>query len=215
MDDAKARTVLVACCRRLHGLGFVPATDGNASVLLARGRILLTPPGREKRELAEGDLLVVDGEGRVLEGEGQPSTETAVHLLCYRRRSDVGAVVHAHPPVATAFAVAGVPLEAAVLPEGVATVGGIPTVQYATPGTGALARAFEPWIGGYDAFLLASHGALTLGTGPEEALHRMERLEHLAKVTLAARLLGGPILLTDEERVALGAGSGRPRPPAA
>ena len=136
-----------------------------------------------------------------------------MHAFCYAARRDVGGVVHAHPPVATAFAAAGVPLDAPVMPEIVVTVGRVPLVPYATPGTAELARALEPWLEGHDAFLLASHGVLTLGRDVREALHRMERVEHLAKVTLAARLLGGPRALTDAQVDSLLSPGGPPRPP--
>ncbi|MFN7988121.1 MAG: class II aldolase/adducin family protein [Thermoanaerobaculia bacterium] len=211
MDAAEARSALVSCGRRLDALGFTPATDGNVSARLGPDRLLLTPSGKEKGSLAPEDLLVVDLAGRVVEGGGRPSTETPMHLLCYRKRGDVGGVVHAHPPVATAFAAAGVPLDAPVMPEIVVTVGAVPLVPYATPGTEELALALEPWIERHDAFLLASHGVLALGRDVREALHRMERVEHLARVTLAARLLGGPRPLTDAQVVSL-LGVAPPRP---
>lgn len=210
MDHAAVRAGLVACGRRLDALGFAPATDGNISARLGPHALLVTPAGREKGGLSPEELLVVDLEGTVVGGAGRPSTETPMHLLCYRRRGDVGGVVHAHPPVATAFAAAGVPLDAPVMPEIVLTVGAIPLVPYATPGTEELARALEPWVDGHDAFLLASHGVLTLGRDVREALHRMERVEHLAKVTLAARLLGGPRPLTDAQVVSLFSGAAPP-----
>ena len=203
MESPDPRLALVACGRRLDALGFAPATDGNVSARLAEGRFLVTPAGREKGSLRPEELLVVDAEGRVLEGAGRPSTETPMHLRCYRTRPGVRAVVHAHPPVATAFAASGVPLDAAVMPEMVLTVGPVPLVPYATPGTEELARALEPWLEEHDAFLLASHGVLALGGDLREALHRMERVEHLAKVTLAARLLGGPRPLSDAQVVSL------------
>ena len=209
-----ARAALVACGRRLDALGFAPATDGNVSARLGSGRFLLTPAGREKGSLTPEEVLVVDLEGRVVEGAGRPSTETPMHLLCYRRRHDVGGVVHAHPPFATAFAAAGVALDAPVMPEIVLTVGTVPLVPFATPGTEELARALEPWVDGHDAFLLASNGVLTLGRDVREALHRMERVEHLAKVTLAARILGGPRALTDDQVVSILGGGGPKGPPA-
>lgn len=192
MDAAAARAAVVACGRRLDALGFAPATDGNVSVRLGPEAVLVTPAGREKGSLAPEELLVVDLDGRVVEGGGQPTTETPMHLLCYRRRRDVGGIVHAHPPLATAFAASGLPLDATVMPEVVVTVGAVPLVPYAAPGSGELATALEPWVADHDAFLLASHGVLSLGRDAREALHRMERVEHLAKVSLAARLLGGP-----------------------
>ena len=213
MDHAAARAALVSCGRRLDALGFAPATDGNVSQRLGPHALLVTPAGREKGGLSPEELLLVDLEGTIVEGEGRPSTETPMHLFCYRRRGDVGGVVHAHPPVATAFAAAGGPLDAPVMPEIVLTVGAIPLVPYATPGTEELARALEPWIDRHDAFLLASHGVLTLGRDVREALHRMERVEHLAKVTLAARLLGGPRPLSDAQVVSLFSGGAPPGPP--
>lgn len=213
MESTDPRLELVACGRRLDALGFAPATDGNLSARLGGGRFLVTPAGREKGSLRPEDLLVVDGEGRVLEGTGRPSTETPMHLVCYRRRPDVHGVVHAHPPVATAFAASGASLDAPVMPEIVLTVGPVPLVPYATPGTEELARALDPWVEAHDAFLLASHGVLALGVGLREALHRMERVEHLAKVTLAARLLGGPRALSEAQVVSLLA-TAAPRPAA-
>ncbi len=210
MDHATHRAALVSCGRRLDALGFAPATDGNISARLGPRALLVTPAGREKGGLSPDDLLLVDLEGTVVAGTGHPSTETPMHLLCYRRRGDVGGVVHAHPPVATAFAAAGMSLDAPVMPEIVLTVGAIPLVPYATPGTEELARALEPWVDDHDAFLLASHGVLTLGRDVREALHRMERVEHLAKVTLAARLLGGPRPLTDAQVVSLFSGAAPP-----
>lgn len=210
MDHATYRAALVSCGRRLDALGFAPATDGNISARLGPHALLVTPAGREKGGLLPDDLLLVDLEGTVVAGTGHPSTETPMHLLCYRRRGDVGGVVHAHPPVATAFAAAGMSLDAPVMPEIVLTVGAIPLVPYATPGTEELARALEPWVDDHDAFLLASHGVLTLGRDVKEALHRMERVEHLAKVTLAARLLGGPRPLTDAQVVSLVSGAAPP-----
>lgn len=202
-ESPDPRAALVACGRRLDALGYAPATDGNVSARLGPGRFLVTPAGREKGSLLPEELLVVDAAGRVLEGDGRPSTETPMHLLCYRRRPDVHGIVHAHPPVATAFAASGVSLDAPVMPEIVLTVGPVPLVPYATPGTEELAAALEPWVAGRDAFLLASHGVLALGSDLREALHRMERVEHLAKVTLAARLLGGPQPLSAAQVVSL------------
>lgn len=203
MVSTDLRLALLACGRRLDALGFAPATDGNLSARVGPDRYLVTPAGREKGSLLPEDLLVVDADGRVLEGTGRPSTETRMHLLCYRKRPGVGGVVHAHPPVATAFAASGAPLDAPVMPEIILTVGPVPLVPYATPGTEELARALEPWIEGHDAFLLASHGVLALGEDLREALHRMERVEHLAKVTLAARLLGGPRPLSEAQVASL------------
>jgi len=200
--DAAVRSAVVSCGRRLDLLGFAPATDGNVSARLG-DRVLLTPAGREKGALGPDELLVVGLDGDVLAGAGRPSTEAPMHLACYRKRPDVGGVVHAHPPFATAFAASGLSLDAATTPETVLTVGEVLLVPYATPGTEELAHALEPSLERHDAFLLANHGVLTLGRDVAEALHRMERVEHLAKVTLFARLLGGPRVLTEAQVAAI------------
>ena len=122
-----------------------------------------------------------------------------MHLRIYRRRNDVQAVVHAHPPVATAFAVCGEVLNDPVLPEVIVALGPIALVPYATPGTEALADRFEPLLTGHDVFLLANHGATTLGPTVEVAYARMESLEHSARILLAARLLGRVRTLTAEQ----------------
>lgn len=197
------RAALVAACRRLDGLGFVAATDGNLSCRLGPDRLLVTPSGRSKGELEAGDLLVTDLEGRVVEGNGRPSSELPMHLFVYRRRDDVGAVVHAHPPAASGFAVAGIDLTEPVMPEIVLTVGPIPLARYATPSTADVPRSLEPLIDGHQAFLLESHGVLCVGRHLTEALHRMERVEHVARVDLVARLLGRPRALSEGEVLAL------------
>jgi len=194
MTDARAG--LAAAGRRLDRLGFVPATDGNLSLRVAPDRLLVTPSGRPKGDLGEEEFLVTDLDGRVVAGSGVPSSELAMHLAVYRSRPDVGAVVHAHPPTASGFSVAGVDLTQPILPEILLTVGPVPLTRYARPGTGEIPLSIAPFLDRHDAFLLANHGVLTLGRDLPEALHRMERVEHLARVSLVARLLGGARELT-------------------
>ena len=199
MTMMDGRAGLAAAGRRLDSLGFVPATDGNLSLRISPDRLLVTPSGRPKGDLSEEELLVTDLDGRVVEGEGIPSSELPMHLAVYRRRPDVGAVVHAHPPTASGFSVAGIGLTSPILPEILVTVGPVPLTPYATPGTGEIPAAIAPFLDRHDAFLLANHGVLTLGRDLSEALHRMERVEHLARVALVARLLGGARELTPLE----------------
>lgn len=184
------KQTLVDVCRRLYHRQLLAATDGNVS--LRRGdRLLVTPSGVNKGVVRPDQLLTLDLEGRVVAGEGAPTTEILMHLTAYRRRPDIGAVVHAHPPWATACTIAGVSLEPGVLPEVVLTLGAIPTAPYATTGTSALAEAIRDLILEYDAVLLAHHGALTLGCDLEDAVNKMEKVEHAALVVALARLLGG------------------------
>jgi L-fuculose-phosphate aldolase len=191
------------CCRGLWEGGLIAGADGNVSVRLAPDRVLVTPRGLLKCDLEPSDLVVVDLEGRQLDGCRQATTELDLHLRVYRRRPDCGAVVHAHPPTATAFAVAGEAFPEDVLPEITLLMGEVPVVPYATPGTPALGDAVEPFITGREAVLLANHGALTWGADLAQARIRMESLEHGARILLAARSLGRVTRLTREQLDAL------------
>ena len=177
-------------CRRLYERGLVAGPDGNVSVRLHEGSIVVTPSGMSKVDVTPDDLVLVDPEGRVLDGKGNPSSELRMHLRIYERRADVSAVVHAHPPTATGFAVAGESFMAPVLPEVILQMGEVPIVRYATPGTAELADSFDPYLARHDAFLMANHGATTVGPTLEVAHQRMESLEHAARIILAARMLG-------------------------
>ena len=182
---------IIAVCRRLDQLGFVPATDGNVSARIGRDEILITPSMVAKGSLSLEQLLVVGMDGKVRRGEGKPSSEMKMHLTAYWLRPDVNAIVHAHPPVATGFAAARLGLTEPILPEAVLTLGPVPLAQYATPSTDEVAKSIEKLIIMHNALLLANHGVLTVGSTLDEAMERMERVEHLAKVTLVAALLGG------------------------
>ncbi len=189
--------------RRLDRRGFTASNDGNISVREPDGTFLITASGSRKGYLHEAEVIRIDREGRVLHGAGRPSSETAMHLAAYQARWDVCAVVHAHPPAATAFAVAREPLDQPILPELVATLGVVPVAPYGTPGTPDLVRSLLPYIREHDAVLLANHGAVTFGPDLEEAYFRLERLEHAARILLYARSLGKTSILTPEDVVRL------------
>ncbi|HTE47033.1 MAG TPA: class II aldolase/adducin family protein [Gemmatimonadaceae bacterium] len=189
-ERATAAAAIVVVCRRLYERGLVAGPDGNVSQRLSNGSILVTPTGMSKIDVTPADLVVVDSTGTLLDGRREPSSELRMHLRIYSRRADVQAVVHAHPPTATGFAVAGESFAAPVLPEVILQMGAVPLVRYSTPGTDALADGFEPYLDDHDAFLLANHGATTIGTTLELAHQRMESLEHAAKILLAARSIG-------------------------
>lgn len=190
-DLLPLRQQIIDACRRLDQLGFVPATDGNVSARIGRDEVLITPTMVPKRSLRQEQLLVVGMDGRVKEGSGRPTSEMRMHLTCYWLRPDVTAIVHAHPPVATGFAAARLGLTEPVLPEAVLTLGPVPLAQYATPATDEVARSIEKLITVCNALLLANHGVLTVGATLDQAMERMERVEHLAKITLVSALLGG------------------------
>jgi L-fuculose-phosphate aldolase len=189
-DRAIAAEGIVRVCRRLYERGLVAGPDGNVSVRLTDGTILVTPTALSKVDVTIDDLVIVRLDGAVLDGTRAPSSELRMHLRIYQLRADVHAVVHAHPPTATGFAVAGEGFMSPVLPEVILQMGAVPVVPYVTPGTQAFADSFGPFLGEHDAFLLANHGATTLGASLEVAHQRMESLEHAAKILLTARLLG-------------------------
>jgi len=197
--EFEARRSIVEVGKRIWQRGYVAANDGNLSVRLTDGRVVVTPTGRSKGFLEPSDLVIVDREGNKLSGRLEPTSELAMHLFAYERRPDVGAVVHAHPPKATGFAAAGVPLAECVLPEVILTLGKVPLASYATPSTEEVPRSIEELIGGYSAMLLKNHGVLTLGDDIEQAYFRMETVEHFGAITLSARALGGTSPLSREE----------------
>lgn len=184
------RREIVRVCQRLYEKGLIAGPDGNVSVRLGSDRVLVTPAGMSKVDVTVDDLVELSLEGKHLRGSRRASSEVLMHLRIYQRRSDVQAVVHAHPPLATGFAVAGESFSACVLPEMIFQVGWVPLVPYATPGTPQLADAFEPFVAQHDAFLMANHGATTVGPTLTMAHQRMESLEHSARILLTARMLG-------------------------
>ncbi|MDE3215916.1 MAG: class II aldolase/adducin family protein [Gemmatimonadota bacterium] len=201
-DDA-LRAEIVAACRRLDARGLIAGADGNVSARLPDGRILITPRGAFKGDLDPAGLAVVDPDGQGVARNHHASSEVRMHVRIYRRRPDVHAIVHAHPPTATAFAVAGEDFMTPVLPELVAQMGGVPLVPYATPGSDLLADQFEPFLPHHDAFLMANHGATTVGPTLAIAQQRMESLEHAARILLAARQVGRVRPLSDADAAVL------------
>jgi L-fuculose-phosphate aldolase len=189
MDEEQLRQEMVRVCQMLHRKNYLAATDGNVSVRLG-DRLLITPSGINKGLMEAEQVITVDLKGRVLRGEGRPSSEIRMHLLAYELRPDVRAVVHAHLPYATACTLAGISLLEPILPEVVITLGGIPTAPYATPGTAEVPEAIRDFLREFDAILLSRHGAMTVGREVMDAYNKMEKLEHTARVVLAARLQG-------------------------
>lgn len=177
--------------KRIYDKGFVAANDGNITVKVNNNEFWATPTGVSKGYMTPDMLIKVDGEGRVLEGKLKPSSELRMHLRVYRERPDVNAVVHAHPPTATGFAIAGIPLDKYTMPEAIIFLGSVPLTAYGTPSTDEIPDAVSKHIQNYDAFLLQNHGALTLGVDLTTAYFKMETLEFYAKISLVARQLGG------------------------
>ncbi|MBI3871932.1 MAG: class II aldolase/adducin family protein [candidate division Zixibacteria bacterium] len=180
---------MIAIGRRLYERGLIVAAEGNISARLGDGRILVTPAGFCKGRMATDDLAIVDLGGRRLQGAWPATTELGMHLTALRARPDIHACVHAHPPYATAFAVAGIGLADCILPEVVATLGSVPLAEYATPSTPAVGASIEKYLDRFDAFLLKNHGVLTLGVDLESAYRKMETVERFAQIVHLARSL--------------------------
>ncbi len=199
VPESQLRADIVEVGRRLYARGYTASNDGNISVRLDGGRLLMTPKSVCKGFMSPEMMCITDLDGKKLAGERDPSSEMQMHLEVYRQRPDAKAVVHAHPPIATGFAVAGIPLDRAVLAEVVTTLGSVPIAEYATPSTKELPEAVRKYVKAHDGMLLANHGALTLGADLFAAYYKMETIEHFAKISLVARMLGGENLLSRKE----------------
>jgi L-fuculose-phosphate aldolase len=197
--EEQLRAEIVEAGRRLYARGYVASNDGNISARLDDGRLITTPKSVSKGFMTPDMMVIVDYDGKKLAGDRDPSSELPMHLEIYRNRPDVNAVVHAHPPLATGFAVAGIPLTRAVLAEVVTTLGSIPIAEYGTPSTAELPAAVRKYIKAHDGLLLANHGAVTCCRSVMTAYYKMETIEHFAKISLVARLLGREHLISREE----------------
>jgi L-fuculose-phosphate aldolase len=197
-EDEHRRDICTAG-RWIHSRAFVASTDGNISVRLDSRRVLTSPTAVSKGMMSPDDLVITDLRGRKLSGRREASSELAMHLLIYNRRPDVHSVVHAHPPTATAYAAAGIPLNKALLSELIIALGCIPIAPYGTPGTEELSDALEPMVQNYDAILLANHGVVTCGPDLLTAFFRMETVEHFAQVSLTTEILGKQVLLSGRD----------------
>jgi L-fuculose-phosphate aldolase len=198
-SEEQIRADIVEVGRRLWARGYVASNDGNISVRVDDHRLITTPKSVSKGFMTADMMVVTDLNGKKLSGEREASSELKMHLQVYRDRPDARAVVHAHPPTATGFAVAGIPLDRAVLAEVVTTLGSIPIAEYATPSTDELPQACSKYLKAHDGLLLANHGALAIGPDLFTAYHRMETIEHFAKISLVTRTLGQEHLLSRQE----------------
>lgn len=197
--EERLRAEICEVGRRLYARGYVASNDGNISVRLDEGRILATPTSVSKGFMTPDMMVITDLSGQQIAGHRKASSELLMHLAVYEARPDVQAVVHAHPPMATGFAVAGIPLDRAVLAEVITTLGSVPIAAYATPSTAELPAAVRRFVPAHDGMLLANHGALTVGRDLMNAYYKMETIEHFAHISLVARMLGAEHLISREE----------------
>jgi L-fuculose-phosphate aldolase len=197
--ELQLRHDLVEFGRMLHAQAFVAATDGNLSVRMDANRVMITPTGVSKGMMSPNEMVIVDLQGERLSGARRPSSEINMHLTIYRMRPDIGAVVHAHPCTATAFASSGIALDEPLCSEVVITLGSVPLAPYATTGTNELSESLRPFIPDHNAILMANHGVVTYGYDLRQAYLRMEAVEHYAKIVLAAKQLGSSRTLDEQQ----------------
>jgi L-fuculose-phosphate aldolase len=202
-DTDVLRRDIVAVCQRLYQRGFIAGTEGNVSALEGPDRLWITPSGYHKGLLQPADLLLIDLHGQVLFGDGRPSSETPMHLALYRCRPDIRAVVHAHPPLATALTVAGYRLEPPLLPEAVVALGEVPTIPYQMPTTWQFANDVGAAMRQAEAALLENHGSVAVGASLQAAFNKMEIVERAAQILYLAKLLGRVQPLSPEAVTAL------------
>jgi L-fuculose-phosphate aldolase len=193
--ERELRDDIIQIGRLVFQKGWVAANDGNITIRLDAGRILATPTGVCKGLMHPDDLIIVDMQGNKVSGRGERTSEIAMHLKIYELRPEIKSVVHAHPPVATGFATAGKSLNLGLLPEVVIGLGCVPLADYGLPGTPELTEPMLPLIPKYDALLMANHGAVCYGEDVFKAYFRMETMEHFARITMVAELLGGAKVL--------------------
>ncbi|MDD5657523.1 MAG: class II aldolase/adducin family protein [Elusimicrobia bacterium] len=198
-SDAEHRADLVKYGRLLFERGFCPATSGNLSVRLDDCRVLITPTGVSKGDMKPEDMVVISMDGKHRFGRRNASSEKGMHLLIYRLRPEVRAVVHAHPPKATAFACAGIALDQPIASEFSMALGTVPLARYGTPGTPDLAAALEQLMIKHDAVLMGNHGVVTCGKDIFEAHGKLELVEHFAEIVQGTLLAGRQAELSPEE----------------
>jgi len=190
ISEEDRRKDIISICQKMGQKGFITGTDGNVSIRLSSSEYLITPSSLNKSLITTEDLVIINEKGEKISGLHGPSSEIKMHLTAYEQRPDIGAVIHAHPPVSTAFSVAGVSLEDYVLPEEVFTLDCIPTAPFAIPHSQEGAMAIKDLIRQYDALILDHHGTLTVGRDVFDAYNKLEKVEHMALVILIAKLLG-------------------------
>jgi len=191
MNEKQLREQMCDICNKMWQLGWVAANDGNVTAKLEKNRFLTTPTGISKSFITEDKLLVVNEKGEIIEGLAgyKPSSELKMHLRAYKERPDIGAVIHAHPPTATGFALAQIPLDSYSLIESAITIGSVPITPFGTPSTEEVPNSIAPYLNEHDVLLLENHGALAVGADLLTAYYRMETLELCAKTIYVARTL--------------------------
>ena len=199
MEFKREREEICEVCHLLYQRGYAVSNDGNVSLRVGQERILITPSGVGKGRMTPEMLVLCDLEGNVLEGERYPSSESKMHLMVYREREDVMSVVHAHPPMSTAFAICRRPLKERYLAEMIIGLGEVPVTEFAMLSTHEVADSVRPFVHDHNAVLLANHGSLAWGPTLLSAFDRLETVEQTAKVYYYVSRLGGGVEITQEQ----------------
>jgi len=202
LNEDEIKKQIVEIGKRIWQRGYVASNDGNITVMLNDQELLTTPTGVSKGFMTEDMIIKCDKTGKVITGNPKykPSSEVKMHIEVYKERPDIKSVIHAHPPYATSFAVAGIPLNKCVLPEAIIVIGAVNIAPYGLPSTMEIPDRMRPFIKNSDAILLENHGALTFGSDLLNAYHKMETLEHTASIVWKAIQLGNVNVLPEEER---------------
>jgi L-fuculose-phosphate aldolase len=196
--ESQYRNDIIDICKRVHNNGWVASNDGNISIRISPNAVLCTPTGMSKGYLRTDQLVKLDMDGNKLEGELEASSEVKIHLDVFKNKKGINSAVHAHPPYATAYAVAGIPLDQCVIPEIIVSLGSIPLTKYGTPSTHEIPESIRKYLPNHNAFLLENHGAFTIGDDVHQAYYRMESMELFAKISLLAKTLGNVNTISEE-----------------
>ena len=204
LSGKEAKKAILDIGQRMYVRNFVAANDGNISVKVGDNEVWATPTGVSKGFMDKDMLVKVDLDGNILKGERKPSSELKMHLRAYKENPDIKAVVHAHPPVCTAFSIAGIPLDSPVLAEAVITLGNVPITPYATLGSNEVPEMIAPYCHTHNGVILGNHGAVTWADGPYAAYYRLESMEYYANILmLTDKILGNQNTFTKEQVDAL------------
>ncbi len=190
---------LVEACHKVYKNGFLAAFDGNLSARIDEKRIFITRSGVNKGEVTLQDILTINNEGNLIEGDGEVSTEVSIHLKVFNNRKDVNSVIHCHPIYATAIASSLEEFPNTSFPEVILSLGKVPICKYATPSTVGLAESLNPYVDFANVMLLSNHGAVAVGESIKTAYYRMEKLEHVSKTIFSAKSIGNIKTLSDAE----------------
>lgn len=199
--DIEAKKLIVEIGKRMYAKNFVAANDGNISCKVDDDIIWATPTGVSKGFMSEDEMVKIRLDGAVLsQGERGPSSEIKMHLRIYNENPEAMGVCHAHPPISTSFAIAGIGLDMAISPEALVNLGTVPCVHYEAPGSQGIPDSIAPYAKDYNAILLANHGAVAWGGSLMEAWYRLESTEHYATVIMyTGNIIGKANVLSCEQ----------------